>query len=100
MATLLELYNMVSDAGTADLRKKITTAIAIKAYDISELPTPTDEQKVWAKDALANPEAHLDEILHYLLAANEGSSVAAIQGAADGNIKTQTSDAIDNLFGV
>ena len=100
MATLEELAGLPGSEGWDDLRHKVTVAAAIKAVAIAELVTPTAGQLAWARELLENPQAQADQIIHYVVAANESAAVAAILAADDATIQANVDAAVDKLLGV
>jgi hypothetical protein len=99
MATYQELFSLASSSTIGALRQRIIVAISIKAQAIAELPTPTAEQKAWARQALGNPQSFEQTILHYVLADNAAATVAQIEGATDVQVQTAVNTAVDNLLG-
>ncbi len=68
MATLLQVYQM---QGNADLKNKITAAIAKKAFyiiDVEDAGVANHAARVtWSKSALLNPESIANQILWAVL---------------------------------
>lgn len=100
MATYIDLYSLRGSNATADLQKKITVALAIKANAIAKLPTPTVSQKDFAVSALRDPESYLPLVMNYILADNNTATTAAITGASDALVQTAVNAAVDTLLGV
>lgn len=102
MATYQELADLKASDSAAwnSLFDKISVAIAIKAQSIAALPTPTQEQKDWARGALASPRGLSGTVINYVIAANSGATTAQILSASDSAIQSNVDDAVDNLFGV
>lgn len=93
MATLLELRTLFDDS---DLMNKTEAAIIIKAQDLLA-GTPTAADKAWANVALNAPLGEAVKAWRYVLAANNGLSVSAIQAASDNAIQTQVDAAVPHL---
>lgn len=105
MATYLELKSLFSDS---DMQDKIQTAVAIAAQtilsgdDTSDPPWDQtagqhDLRVKWANAALNSTSATADQMLKYVLAANNGLSVSAIQSAADSAFQSNVNEAVDGL---
>lgn len=98
MATLAELNGLTGTPEWDVLVGKIRAALLIKAYDLTELASPTAEQLAFALSVLQNPGSKAREVVFYVVAANSAASVATIFGAPDPAIKTNVNAAVDNLF--
>ena len=90
MATYSELFTLSNDAS---LRNKVTVALVIKAQALLDT-APTAAEVTWSKEALENPKSKADDLLFYVLAANKGLSVSAIEGATDSAIQTNVDAAV------
>lgn len=91
---------LVAEAGTDVLRQQIKMAIAASAFTITNEvgTTPNHANRlIWAKNALANPDAEVNRVVWYVLAANAGQTIAAINAATDATVQTNV-DAAVNLF--
>jgi len=97
-ATLEELNGLTGDAGWDSLVGKIRAALVIKAYNLTELASPTAEQLAYALAVIEDPTCQSQKVVFYVIAANSGASVSAILGASDSAIQTNVNDAVDNLF--
>jgi len=84
MATLTELSSLYGDG---DLIKKISAALVIAVKDLLDA-TPTADDRKYAAKVFSGPHTEAHRALMYVLAANSGLSVAAIQGATDAAIQT------------
>lgn len=93
MATLQELRALFDDS---DLMEKTESAIVIAAQQLL-VGTPTAADKAWAAEVLSNPGGEARKAWRYVLAANEGLSSSAIQGASDSAIQTQVGNAVPHL---
>lgn len=97
MATYEELRSLISDGEGDDLKKRIEVAIAVKAQELIDLPTPSTNQLAWASEALISPASKADQIMHYVLAANRAAAVSQIAGATDSAIQSNVDSAVDKL---
>lgn len=97
-ATLGELDALSGDPGWDALSGKIRVALVIKAYNLTELATPTAEQLAYAIEVLANPSAAARDVIFYVIAANSAATTTQILGASDTAIQNNVDDAVDNLF--
>lgn len=88
MATYLEIRNLFSDG---DLKNKATVAI-VKYAESLLTGTPSANEKKFALDVINDPKLWGDRALQLILAANSGSSVAAIQGASDTVLQSNIDD--------
>lgn len=98
MATYLELKQLSEDA---TLIEKLTTAVAITAYNIGQEPLvePVSEgRRRWAKEALINPSLTASKIIWLLLAENKNATVAQIQAVTDATLQTAVDNAVDLLL--
>lgn len=99
MATLLELANLRSDSRYEDLVRKVLAAAGVKAIELVAPPATPDANTIaWAKDYLANPRGQADEIINYVVSANDSLTVDQIMDAIDSGIQTNVDAAIDNLL--
>ncbi len=90
MATLEELHDLFNDSA---LLKKIRSALLISIKNILD-GAPTVDDRKYAAKVFDNPGAEADRIIKYVLAANSGSTVAAIKGASDSSIQTNVDAAV------
>lgn len=101
MATLLEIRTILFSED--ELRNKVTSQTIISAYDLTT-GSPTAADKAYFDAVMAAPISFGKKAFYAVLAANAGSSVAAIQGASDATIKTNvdaiTPMLVDALAGV
>lgn len=101
MATYQEL---VAEArGDDNLRVKVKMAIAMTSFTITQEAAQVVNhaaRAVWAKQALANPDAMVEQIIWLVLAANAAAPLAAIQAATDAQVQTAVDTAVNELFGV
>jgi len=98
MATLSELNSLTGNPEWDALVGKIRAALLIKAFNLTELASPTAEQLAYARMVIRNPGDNAREVVFYVVAANSGASVAAILGASDSAVQNNVNDAVDNLF--
>lgn len=98
MATLQELADLPENASWGDLVAKIRAALLIKAYNLTELPTPSQAQLDYATSVILDPGAQANQVAFYVVAANSGQTVANILGASDSAIQNNVNGAVDNLF--
>lgn len=98
MATYIELTALATGADT--LRQQIKMAIAKAAQTITIEDSGTvnhTERLAWARAALGSPDAEVDRVVWYVLAANSTATVAQIQTATDATVQSAV-DAAVNLF--
>lgn len=98
MATLLEIHEMMGTPETGDFKKKIRTAITIKAKLIAASSDPTAAEITWAKMALHSLDTIFDQVLRFVVADNANLTVSQIQNASDAPIQTSVNKAIDTLL--
>lgn len=94
MATYIELINLRQDS---DLPNRLSLAVVVEAYNISQQSTPADESVAWAQRVIQNPRGEGDKALLLLLAANKDLTVAQIQGASDSSIQSQVASIVSTL---
>jgi hypothetical protein len=94
MATYAELFGLRRDDA---LRNRVSVAVTKKAQALLD-GSPTTIQATWAAQAIRNPTAEAERLLNYVLAANSGASIAAIQAATDAAIQTNINAAVDALI--
>lgn len=95
MATYAEIFDLRSNNA---LRNKIAVAVVVKAQTLIDLASPTAGQLSWANNAMNNPIASADKIMHYVLAANKSSTTSQISSASDSAIQTNVDAAADKLI--
>ena len=95
MATYQELFDLRSNS---ELRNKIAVAVVIKAQTLIDGASPTVAEITWSNNVLHNPIVKADEILNYVLAANNNATVAQIVGASDSAIQTNVDAAVNSLI--
>ena len=95
MATYLELFTLKSDSALQD---RTAVAVAIKAQGLLDSATPSIAQVTWANEALENPVSKAGALLNYVLAANNGLTVAQIQSASDSALQTNVGAAADIII--
>lgn len=100
MATYNELANIREEAGWGAFQEVVTTACAVKATALLDLPTPTAAQVDWALAALERPAETAKTIATYVIAANKDASLAAILGATDVLVQTNVDAAVDKIVSV
>ena len=94
MATYDELQSL---ADVPPYSGRIERAITIKADKIKDEATPSQDRLDWASKAFNDPNALVKGVWNAMLAANEGSTVAAITGASDATIQTNVDAAVDGI---
>lgn len=104
MATYQELKLLSNDSTLID---RLTTAIAITAYDVGQEPAPgsppdpTDPTYVsrrgWARETLYNPDGQARRVIWLLLAQYNNLTTVQIQGVTDANLQAAV-DASLELF--
>ena len=95
MATLAELWTLLEDPA---LKEKVAAACLIAAETIrtEDAGTANHANRLkWSKKVFENPVQAGDDVLKAVLAANNGSALAAITGAADNVIQTAVDAAVD-----
>lgn len=95
MATYTELYGIRSNDA---LVNKVAVACTIQADVIRQEATSVTNHAnrvIWAKASFSDPLAMANRMIWALLAANQGASVAAINGASDSAILTAVANAVD-----
>ena len=97
MATLLELRELAS-AGTSDLRKKVITAITIKAQAYVDAATPTEAEKAFALAALRSPEQYEQIVLNSVLADNAQATTTQISNADDASVQTAVNTVVEKIL--
>lgn len=100
MATYNELHALRGSSTANSLIEKIAVAITVKANAISKLATPTDKQKEFAIQALANPNNYMDIVFNYILAEYKALTTAQIISAVDASVQTAVDNTVDTLLGV
>lgn len=93
MATLLELRDLFNDS---DLGNKVEAALIISVQTVLD-GTPTADQQKYATQVFANPTGEAKKALMSVLAANQGATVAQIQGASDTAIKANVDAVLSTL---
>lgn len=97
MATLQEQRQAFEDP---TLRIKVRQAIVKAAQAIIDEvgTTPNHAQRLaWAKNALPDPDALVNEFLGYVIAKNDGATLAQIIAATDATVQGNVNAAIDPL---
>tara|TARA_R100001198_G_scaffold96105_1_gene84528 strand:- start:1548 stop:1850 length:303 start_codon:yes stop_codon:yes gene_type:complete len=94
MATYLEIRDLFNDS---DLTNRVAVAVLVSVKDKLEL-NPTTAEKAYAAKVFANPKSEAKTVLMYVLAANNGATVAQIQGASDAAIQTNVDSVVDVLI--
>lgn len=96
MATYLELHSLTGDQD--QLLHRVMVAVIIKANALSELQTPTPEQKAFARLAYEDPRAIARQVLFAVLAKNASATVTQIKQVLDAPLQTHVNAAIDAIF--
>lgn len=99
MATYSEIYDLRNDPASLDLRRRVSVAMSIKSQAILDDGASTSLAKTWATETLQTPEARLDSIFNYVLAANKDATTGQITGATDTQIQSNVDTAIDAITG-
>ncbi len=99
MATYEELHDLSASA-LDPVRKRIRTAICVKAQAIAINSQATTLQKNWSLQALTSPVTYESIILNYLLAANKSATTAQIISVNDATVQAAVDSAVDTLLGV
>lgn len=95
MATYSELFDLKTDTS---FRNKVSVAATIKSQSLIDGVTPTSAEITWANNTLIAPLSRANTLVNYVIAANDGLSVAAIQGATDADIQSNVDAAADALI--
>lgn len=98
MADYIDIGNIKDQAGYGDFAKKVSVAIVIKAHDISQEATPSQNEIDWAKEALAKPESKRHQIENYCFADNSGVTITQMLNATDIQIQNNVNACVDNLL--
>jgi hypothetical protein len=99
MATYTELFD---EFKSKLLLKRIVVAIIVAADTVlNESPATANHANrlIWAKDAFTDPENYAKRFLAAILGANNGATVAQIQGSSDTQIQNNVDAAIDVFAG-
>ena len=94
MATYQELFDIRNDV---PLHDKVSIASVIKAQTLLD-STPTQDEVDWAKITLEDPNSRANQIMYYVLAANNTATIAQILAATDTAIQTNVDDAVNALI--
>ena len=95
MATYAEIHELLNDSTLLD---KIEIAAIIAAQGIvgdGSPPANQAQRLKWAAETLSSTRLSAKKLIPFVLAANSGLSVSAIQGAADTAIQTNVDSAVD-----
>ena len=98
MASYEELSGLDS-TGDA-LRAKITQACKIAAAVFVALPSPTDAQKTFVQDVMANANAVGAKVFPLVIAKNKGATIEQITGALDPAIQSNVDDIIAKILAI
>ena len=98
MADYIQIYDLIATPDGTALRNKISVAAAIKAQTLIDGGSPTAAQIAWANDAIKNPSGKAQELIHYVLAANNSATIATINAASDATIQSNVDTAVDALI--
>lgn len=93
---------LVALAQNDTLKQQIKMSIAVTANTITnEAGTvPNHAARVaWAKQALASPDAAVEQITWSVLAANAAATVTQITTATDATVQSAVDAAVNGLFG-
>jgi hypothetical protein len=85
------------------LKLQVKMAVAVTAFTITGESTGTTNHAarvVWAKQALANPDSAVEQVMWYVLAANNAATVGQITTATDAAVQANVDAAVNGLFGV
>lgn len=99
MATYAELIAMRDDALYGQLLNKVREAVIVKAAAIIDSGTPGTTALDWAKNALARPNEVGNDIINYVVAANNTATTSQILNAGDALIYANVSAAVDAIYG-
>lgn len=94
MALYTELRGLFAND---ELLNRTEVAVVIAAQNLAEGATPTDDEKIWVAQVLGNPKAEARKVLMFVLAANNGATVAQIQGANDAALQTNVNTIVPIL---
>jgi len=94
MATYLEVRDLFNDS---DLTNRVAVAVLVSVKDKLAV-SPTTAEKAYAAKVFANPQAEAKKVLKYVLAVDNGSTVAQIQGVSDAALQTNVDAVIDVLI--
>ena len=88
---------LVAEEQADQLRQQVRMAIAVSAFTITNEPPATvnhANRMQWAKNALGNPEAEVDRVIWWVLAANASATIPQIQAATDAAVQTNVDAAV------
>ena len=97
MATYAEIFNIQSNDS---LKNKVAIAciVAAEAIRLEAPATPNNVNRLlWAKEVFRDPKLAAESMMWAVLAANNGLTVAQIEGATDAAIQSKIDDAV-NIF--
>jgi len=94
MATYTDLFTAASDSV---LQQRVSVALTVSASAILEDPLSTLEGRNWSQGVLYEPAREAKKALRYILAKNQGATVAQIQNSTDVQIQTQVDAIVDAL---
>lgn len=94
MATLTEINVLIGERGA--LFDKTKAALLIAAEAVRANGSATALQQAWAKKVYSNPALFAESAYFAVLAANNTSTVAQLQGATD----TQVQTAVNNVVAI
>lgn len=97
MATYLELHGIKAEDDFKNLEYKVQVAVVKKAQTLLD-GTPNATSGAWASNALKNPRGVAEQIMNYVIAANDSATTTAILGASDSAIQTNVDTAVDALI--
>lgn len=99
MATYDELAVIRDDTRYNGLLNKIRVAASIKAAAVIDSVGPGAVVLDWAKNTVANPIKSGDELINYVIASYNTSTIDQIFGASDSNIQNAVNSAVDAIYG-
>ena len=94
MASYIDIRSILFNDDS--LKNRVDVATMIAADDLLT-GTPTESEQKWAAAVFADPRSEGNKAFRSVLAANNGLSVAAIQGATDAALQTKVDLVVPNL---
>lgn len=92
MASLEELHDLYN---SGPLKKKVSAALVIAAYNYVNAANSTPNQKKYARGILQDPIQEAKKILPLVLASNAGATVDQILSVTDAQIQTAVDNVVD-----
>lgn len=95
---MAEYKDLVDLDTNSDFRDKVKIAVTIKAEGLLTKVTPSTDEVTWAAKSLVSPVETADNIVRFVIAANNTATTAQILGASDAAIQANVDTAADALI--